>query len=108
MPKITNISKAREKRTQKDDAASRHEGFQPCSPDMTICGDCQDNRAKNKCPVSKSGLQNRDCKTGRITGSGCRVPCGECMEERIQKILSAAGIASRRAAEEIILDGGCA
>ena len=56
MPKITNISKAREKRTQKDDAASRHEGFQPCSPDMTICGDCQDNRAKNKCPRLKEWL----------------------------------------------------
>jgi hypothetical protein len=59
MSKITHIIKAREKRTQKADAASRHEGFQPCSPDMTICGDCQDNRAKNKCPRFKEWVAKR-------------------------------------------------
>jgi len=31
-------------------------GFTPCSPDMTICGDCQDNRSKNKCPRLKEWL----------------------------------------------------
>ena len=59
MSKITIMRKAREKNTQKADAAVRHGGFQPCSPDMTICGDCQDNRAKNKCPRLKEWLAQR-------------------------------------------------
>jgi len=53
MAKVTNISKAREKKAQRNAGDIRHEGFQPCSPDMTICGDCQDNRSKNKCPRLK-------------------------------------------------------
>jgi hypothetical protein len=56
MSKVTNISKAREKKARKAAAAPHHEGFQPCSPDMTICGDCQDNRTKNKCPRLKEWL----------------------------------------------------
>jgi hypothetical protein len=59
MAKITNIQKAREKKLQQAGPASRHEGFQPCSPDMTICGDCQDNRAKNKCPRLKEWTSKR-------------------------------------------------
>jgi hypothetical protein len=56
MSKVTNIIKAREKKVQKAAVAVGHTGFQPCSPDMTICGDCQDNRAKNKCPRLKEWL----------------------------------------------------
>ena len=59
MAKITNISKAREKSVRKTETASKNEGFEPCSPDMTICGDCQDNRAKNKCPRLKEWLAKR-------------------------------------------------
>jgi hypothetical protein len=59
MSKVTNISKARERKQQKTAAVVRIDGFQPCSPDMTICGDCQDNRAKNKCPRLKEWLAQR-------------------------------------------------
>jgi hypothetical protein len=50
MPKVTNIGKVRAKQQAKAEAVSRHAGFTPCSQDMTICGDCADNRAKRKCP----------------------------------------------------------
>ena len=50
MSRVTNINTAREKKQRKAEPEARHDGFQPCSPDMTICGDCQDNRSKNKCP----------------------------------------------------------
>lgn len=58
MPKVTSIQKARE---AKDRAAPGpvHEGFTPCSPDMTICGDCVDNRTKRKCPRLKEWLAKR-------------------------------------------------
>ena len=32
------------------------DGFTPCSPDMTICGDCVDNRTKKKCPRLKEWM----------------------------------------------------
>ncbi len=44
---------------KKSEAGSRHEGFIPCSQDMTICGDCMDNRAKNKCPRLKEWKAKR-------------------------------------------------
>jgi hypothetical protein len=56
MSKITNISRVREKKAQRNGGEMRHEGFRVCSPDMTICGDCQDNRSKNKCPRLKEWL----------------------------------------------------
>jgi len=59
MAKVTSIQKAREGKLKQTGPASRHAGFQPCSPDMTICGDCQDNRAKNKCPRLKEWLARR-------------------------------------------------
>ena len=55
MAKVTNISKAREKKRARA-GISQHVGFTPCSPDMTICGDCTDNRSKNKCPRLKEWL----------------------------------------------------
>ncbi len=59
MSKVTSIDKARSAKSTK--AASLHssEGFTPCSPDMTICGDCADNRAKQKCPRLKEWLAKR-------------------------------------------------
>jgi hypothetical protein len=59
MSKVTNIQKVREKKRQKAEAAPRHDGFQPCSPDMTICGDCTDNRSKQKCPRLKEWLAKK-------------------------------------------------
>jgi|GEM_PF-2004202 hypothetical protein len=49
------IKAAPRKREEKAKASSvhDHEGFVPCSQDMTICGDCEDNRAKKKCPRLK-------------------------------------------------------
>ena len=43
-------------------AANTHsaDGFVPCSQDMTICGDCSDNRAKKKCPRLKEWLAKRN------------------------------------------------
>jgi hypothetical protein len=36
------------------------DGFTPCSPDMTICGDCIDNREKKKCPRLKEWLAKKE------------------------------------------------
>ena len=59
MSKMASISKARKTRKQKADTTVRQDGFAPCSPDMTICGDCTDNRAKNTCPRLKEWLAKR-------------------------------------------------
>jgi len=59
MAKVSSIRKAREKNMQKVGEGKQHDGFQPCSPDMTICGDCQDNRSKNKCPRLNEWLAKR-------------------------------------------------
>jgi hypothetical protein len=59
MAKVIKIQKARERKRQKPETAVHHESFQPCSPDMTICGDCTDNRAKKKCPRLKEWLIKR-------------------------------------------------
>ncbi len=59
MSRIMNINTARDKKREKALAASQHEGFQPCSPDMTICGDCADNRAKKRCPRLAEWLAKR-------------------------------------------------
>jgi hypothetical protein len=59
MSKVTSIKKARETGKQKVETASQLGGFHPCSPDMTICGDCEDNREKNKCPRLKEWLEKR-------------------------------------------------
>jgi hypothetical protein len=59
MDKITNIKKEREKKRQVAGTAGQHEGFQPCSQDMTICGDCEGNRAKKKCPRLREWLAKR-------------------------------------------------
>jgi hypothetical protein len=50
MSKVTSIEKARSAKNKKALDTNRPDGFTPCSPDMTICGDCTDNRAKKKCP----------------------------------------------------------
>jgi hypothetical protein len=60
MTKVTSIEKARSaknKRTTNTQPFS--DGFTPCSQDMTICGDCDGNRAKNKCPRLKEWLAKR-------------------------------------------------
>lgn len=57
MSKIASIQKARELKQKKAETALYREGFTPCSPDMTICGDCADNRAKKKCPRLREWLE---------------------------------------------------
>ncbi len=58
MSKVTSIQKARDAK-KKSTSDPSHEGFTPCSQDMTICGDCPDNRAKKKCPRLKEWLAKR-------------------------------------------------
>jgi hypothetical protein len=53
MAKVTSIEKARSAKIKKQLDAHSPAGFTPCSQDMTICGDCADNRAKKKCPRLK-------------------------------------------------------
>ncbi len=60
MVKATSIGKARSTKRKKDAVTNDNEGFTPCSQDMTICGDCADNRAKKKCPRLKEWLANRE------------------------------------------------
>jgi hypothetical protein len=60
MSKVRYISKARETKKRKSTTAVKADGFAPCSPDMTICGDCEDNRAKSKCPRLKEWLVKRN------------------------------------------------
>lgn len=59
MSKVISLHKARETKKKKSSEVVRHAGFDPCSPDMTICGDCEGNRAKNKCPRLKEWLAKR-------------------------------------------------
>jgi hypothetical protein len=59
MAKVTNIDNARSAKDKKGTNAHHVDGFTPCSPDMTICGDCTDNRAKKKCPRLKEWLAKR-------------------------------------------------
>lgn len=58
MPKVTSIQKARDAKN-KSAGVQNHDGFSPCSQDMTICGDCEGNRAKKKCPRLKEWLAKR-------------------------------------------------
>jgi len=57
MRKVTSIEKARGAETKK---AADPNVFTPCSQDMTICGDCDDNRAQNKCPRLKEWTAKRE------------------------------------------------
>lgn len=59
MSKVTSISKARSAKLKKTADTHRVDGFAPCSQDMTICGDCTDNRTRNKCPRLKEWLAKR-------------------------------------------------
>ena len=61
MPKVTNIDNARSARTKKEANRADAQGFTPCSQDMTICGDCEGNRAKKKCPRLKEWLAKNGC-----------------------------------------------
>ncbi len=59
MAKVTSIERARGVKTKKSATMNDPEGFVPCSQDMTICGDCTDNRTKKKCPKLKEWLPRR-------------------------------------------------
>lgn len=58
MRKVIEITKARSSRS-KTAAVPETTGFIPCSQDMTICGDCDGNRAKRKCPRLKEWLAKK-------------------------------------------------
>jgi hypothetical protein len=60
MSKIISIEKAQCEKTKKTANTHNTEGFAPCSQDMTICGDCEGNRAKKKCPRLKEWLAKRE------------------------------------------------
>ncbi|HXY53729.1 MAG TPA: hypothetical protein VEM40_03545 [Nitrospirota bacterium] len=59
MSKITRIDKAQRANAKKAADAHSPEGFSACSQDMTICGDCEGNRAKKKCPRLKEWVAKR-------------------------------------------------
>jgi hypothetical protein len=59
MPKVTSIEKVRKAKAKKAEIEGRHDGFDPCSQDMTICGDCDGNRAKKACPRLKEWLAKK-------------------------------------------------
>jgi hypothetical protein len=59
MSKVTSIEKARSAKAKKAAIAGSAEGFTPCSQDMTICGDCEGNRTKKKCPRLKEWMAKR-------------------------------------------------
>lgn len=60
MSKVTSIEKARSAKTKKAANTYSPEGFTACSQDMTICGDCDGNREKKKCPRLKEWLAKRE------------------------------------------------
>ncbi|MDH4163055.1 MAG: hypothetical protein OEW15_10255 [Nitrospirota bacterium] len=59
MAKVTNIRAKRDQKNKESIPASNHPGFTPCSPDMTICGDCEGNRRVKKCPRLKEWMAKR-------------------------------------------------
>ncbi|HTG00553.1 MAG TPA: hypothetical protein VK654_08205 [Nitrospirota bacterium] len=59
MATVTDLRKVRAAKVKKNAAQSDHPGFTPCSQDMTICGDCEGNRSKNKCPRLKEWLAKK-------------------------------------------------
>jgi hypothetical protein len=60
MSKVTNIDKVRSANAKRAAKTHGFEGFNICSQDMTICGDCEGNRARKKCPRLKEWLAKRD------------------------------------------------
>ncbi len=59
MARVANIHQARTGTRKNISINDEQLGFTPCSQDMTICGDCTDNRAKKKCPRLKEWLAKR-------------------------------------------------
>ena len=59
MSKVTSIQKVRNKKKKQSADAPGHDGFTPCSQDMTICGDCEENRKIMKCPRLREWLAKR-------------------------------------------------
>ena len=60
MSRVSSINKTSSVKIRKNMAASDREVFTPCSQDMTICGDCEGNRAKKKCPRLREWLAKRE------------------------------------------------
>jgi hypothetical protein len=60
MAKVMHSGRMRSSKIRKEVNAQRSDDFTPCSQDMTICGDCEGNRAKKKCPRLKEWLAKRE------------------------------------------------
>jgi len=60
MAKVTHGGSMKSGKTRKAGDSVRSDGFTPCSQDMTICGDCEGNRAKKQCPRLKEWLSKRE------------------------------------------------
>lgn len=61
MPKVVSIHKVRKRKDAGAASMPRYmDGFEPCSQDMTICGDCEGNREKMKCPRLRQWLSERE------------------------------------------------
>jgi len=60
MAKGTHSGRMQNGETRKETNAHCSDGFTPCSQDMTICGDCEGNRRKQKCPRLKEWLAKRE------------------------------------------------
>lgn len=56
MSKVVSLQKARDAKNRSAARAADHGGFVACSQDMTICGDCEGNRARNACPRLKEWI----------------------------------------------------
>jgi len=59
MSKVTSIRKARDTKKKQPALSPGHDGFTPCSQDMTICGDCEGNRKSMMCPRLREWLAKR-------------------------------------------------
>jgi hypothetical protein len=60
MAKVMKSGSTRSWKTRKEANIHRSDDFTPCSQDMTICGDCEGNRAKKKCPRLKEWLTQKE------------------------------------------------
>jgi hypothetical protein len=60
MSKVTSVEKAQRAKNKKVASTYSADVFKPCSQDMTICGDCEGNRTKERCPRLKEWLIKRE------------------------------------------------
>lgn len=62
MPKVVSIHKVCKRKEERATMPRYRDGFEPCSQNMTICGDCEGNREKMKCPRLREWLSKGEGK----------------------------------------------